>query len=35
VPSLAAGRDVPYTLSIPPDHLDGEEVARLADALDG
>lgn len=33
--SLAAGRDAPYMLSIPPDQLDGAEVSRLADALDG
>ena len=33
--SLAAARDVPFTLSIPPDHLDHEELARLADTLEG
>lgn len=33
--SLAAARDVPFALSIPPDHLDQEELARLADALEG
>ena len=32
--SLAGGRDVPYALSIPPDHLDRAELTRLADALD-
>src|SRR5947207_291327 len=31
--SLAAGRDTPYTLSIPPDQLDAAELMRLADAL--
>jgi hypothetical protein len=33
--SLFAGRDTPYVLSIPSDHLDANELARLADALDG
>jgi hypothetical protein len=33
--TLAAGRDTPYVLSIPPDHLDAHELGRLADALDG
>lgn len=33
--SLAAGRDAPYTLSIPPGQLDDAELSRLADALDG
>lgn len=32
--TLAAERETPYALSIPPDHLDGEELNRLADALD-
>lgn len=33
--SLTAGRDVPYTLSIPPDQLDQGELTRLAHAIDG
>lgn len=33
--SLAARRDAPYTLSIPPGQLDGAELSRLADELDG
>lgn len=33
--SLAARRDAPYTLSIPPGQLDVAELSRLADALDG
>lgn len=32
--SLAAGRDAPFALSIPPDQLDAAELTRLADALD-
>lgn len=32
--TLAAGRDVPYSLSLPPDRLDPAELTRLADALD-
>ncbi len=35
ISTLAAGRDAPYTLSIPPHHLDRDELTRLADALDG
>jgi len=31
--TLTAGRDAPYALSIPPDHLDAAEVTRLANAL--
>lgn len=33
--SLTAGRDVPYMPSIPVDQLDGAELTRLADALEG
>jgi hypothetical protein len=33
--TLAAARDAPYALSIPPDQLDGDELTRLAEALDG
>jgi hypothetical protein len=32
--TLAASRDAPYALSIPPDQLDPDELTRLADALD-
>ncbi len=32
--TLAAGRDASYLLSITPQHLDGDEILRLADALD-
>ena len=32
--SLTTGRNEPYTLSIPPNHLDQGELTRLADALD-
>jgi hypothetical protein len=32
-PTLVAARDAPFALSVPPDHLDAEEMTRLADAL--
>ncbi len=31
---LVAARETPYALSTPAEHLDGEELRRLADALD-